>query len=143
MSIDAKCELCGGAMPPGEEMFKYHGYSGPCPQPVGPNEQAWRDLQADGGLPEARTPVADVLAWMNEAQQDPTRYIRPESGVVRLKFTLPELGMIRRALELQTSLPENGEWVFVHETGEWRCHCGYGSTSWDRFVAHFQAPPRI
>lgn len=28
----ALCELCGEAMPPGEEMFKYHGYSGPCPK---------------------------------------------------------------------------------------------------------------
>jgi hypothetical protein len=25
------CELCGQPMPEGEEMFKYHGYSGPCP----------------------------------------------------------------------------------------------------------------
>lgn len=28
-----KCELCGEPMPAGEEMFKYHGYSGPCPKP--------------------------------------------------------------------------------------------------------------
>ena len=26
------CGLCGQPMPPGEEVFKYHGYSGPCPQ---------------------------------------------------------------------------------------------------------------
>jgi len=29
----AKCELCGEPMPPGEQMFKFHGYSGPCPKP--------------------------------------------------------------------------------------------------------------
>lgn len=28
----AKCELCGEPMPPGEQMFKFHGYSGPCPR---------------------------------------------------------------------------------------------------------------
>jgi hypothetical protein len=28
------CELCGEPMPPGEEMFKFHGYSGPCPKPI-------------------------------------------------------------------------------------------------------------
>ena len=28
-----KCSLCGEPMPPGEEMFLYHGYSGPCPVP--------------------------------------------------------------------------------------------------------------
>ena len=26
------CELCGEPMPPGETMFKFHGYSGPCPK---------------------------------------------------------------------------------------------------------------
>lgn len=29
----ATCQLCGEPMPPGEEMFKFHGYSGPCPKP--------------------------------------------------------------------------------------------------------------
>lgn len=27
------CELCGEPMPPGEEMFKIHGFSGNCPKP--------------------------------------------------------------------------------------------------------------
>jgi hypothetical protein len=27
------CGLCGEPMPPGEQMFKYHGFSGPCPKP--------------------------------------------------------------------------------------------------------------
>lgn len=27
------CGVCGEPMPAGEEMFKYHGYSGPCPKP--------------------------------------------------------------------------------------------------------------
>ena len=31
--MDEKCELCGEPMPKGEEMFKFHGYSGPCPKP--------------------------------------------------------------------------------------------------------------
>jgi hypothetical protein len=28
----ATCELCGQLMPDGEEMFRYHGHSGPCPK---------------------------------------------------------------------------------------------------------------
>lgn len=28
-----KCSVCGAPMPKGEEMFKFHGYSGPCPLP--------------------------------------------------------------------------------------------------------------
>lgn len=30
----ATCDLCGEPMPAGEEMFKFHGYSGSCPQPA-------------------------------------------------------------------------------------------------------------
>ena len=33
MNEQPKCELCGEPMPPGEEMFKFHGYSGSCPKP--------------------------------------------------------------------------------------------------------------
>lgn len=29
----ARCEICGEPMPPGEHMFKFHGYSGNCPKP--------------------------------------------------------------------------------------------------------------
>ena len=31
--MPTKCQLCGEPMPAGEEMFKFHGYSGPCPKP--------------------------------------------------------------------------------------------------------------
>lgn len=33
MDTIARCSLCGEPMPAGEGMFKYHGYSGPCPKP--------------------------------------------------------------------------------------------------------------
>lgn len=33
MNEQPKCSLCWNPMPKGEEMFKYHGYSGPCPGP--------------------------------------------------------------------------------------------------------------
>jgi len=29
---DPVCDLCGGRMPKGEEMFRYHGHSGSCPK---------------------------------------------------------------------------------------------------------------
>ena len=34
----SNCELCGEPMPAGEEMFQYHGYSGPCPKSPLPTE---------------------------------------------------------------------------------------------------------
>lgn len=27
------CEICGEPMPEGEQSFRYHGFSGPCPKP--------------------------------------------------------------------------------------------------------------
>lgn len=33
MTDVARCRICGEPMPPGEEMFKFHGYSGDCPKP--------------------------------------------------------------------------------------------------------------
>lgn len=32
------CSVCGEPMPPGEEMFNYHGFSGPCPKPPLPQK---------------------------------------------------------------------------------------------------------
>lgn len=46
------CEICGHLMPEGEEMFKFHGYSGPCPgpkltpAPTGERAEALRLLNA-------------------------------------------------------------------------------------------------
>ncbi len=33
MTEPTKCTICGEPMPEGEQMFKFHGYSGPCPKP--------------------------------------------------------------------------------------------------------------
>jgi hypothetical protein len=38
MSEQARCALCGEPMPPGEEMFNFHGYSGNCPKPAHPTD---------------------------------------------------------------------------------------------------------
>lgn len=33
------CTVCGDPMPEGEQMFNYHGYSGPCPKPPLPRKK--------------------------------------------------------------------------------------------------------
>lgn len=44
----SKCEICGEPMPPGEQMFKFHGYSAPCPKPPLPiSRPAWIDAAAE------------------------------------------------------------------------------------------------
>lgn len=35
----SNCTRCGEPMPMGEEMFKFHGYSGPCPAPPLPSQE--------------------------------------------------------------------------------------------------------
>lgn len=40
MTEVAKCAICGEPMPQGEEMFKYHGYSGDCQKPPLPKQPA-------------------------------------------------------------------------------------------------------
>ena len=56
-----KCELCGESMPEGEEMFKYHGHSGPCPKPPLPKtktgvqviaDERKRQIESEGWTPE-------------------------------------------------------------------------------------------
>lgn len=57
------CALCGEPMPDGEEMFKFHGYSGPCPKP--PTHAEWGDAVAavagSPGAPSAET-VDNLIA---------------------------------------------------------------------------------
>jgi hypothetical protein len=73
MSEQAKCALCGEPMPPGEEMFNYHGYSGPCPKPPLPRPTS--ELQV------AMKRIADleaVLRPLADAGRHLVEFARPE-----------------------------------------------------------------
>jgi hypothetical protein len=74
VSDEAKCSLCGEPMPKGEEMFYYHGYSGPCPKPpleprpTGPSDleraQSFvRKLLIDAQGPNTGSLEGDAEAW--------------------------------------------------------------------------------
>lgn len=41
----ALCKICGEPMPKGEEMFFYHGLSGPCPKPPLPEKPQISELE--------------------------------------------------------------------------------------------------
>jgi hypothetical protein len=70
----ARCTLCGEPMPKGEEMFQYHGYSGPCPKPPLPKPAA--PLTGDAaalhaitrGVAPHRSLSPDERALWDEAQ---------------------------------------------------------------------------
>ncbi len=68
------CELCGDPMPTGEEMFKYHGYSGPCPkpplvEPQAPEVEVWGIHHPQIGFrfsgPCVSTDIEDAITWAN------------------------------------------------------------------------------
>lgn len=66
---DGKCSLCGEAMPAGEEMFKFHGYSGPCPRDaasVEANYQRRAELGRKGGETSHETGGRTTAAPMLE-----------------------------------------------------------------------------
>ena len=82
-------------MPPGEEMFKFHGYSGPCPKPPPlpkPSEMSeqaafnvvWDDYAPDGigaRTNEPRQLFLDgwthAIAWRNSIKLDSNNQIEP------------------------------------------------------------------
>ena len=55
MSEQPLCEICGEPMPESEQMFKYHGASGPCPKPPLPRAPSdkemldWLQARAEDG----------------------------------------------------------------------------------------------
>lgn len=59
----AKCELCGERMPVGEESFKYHGFSGPCPVSI-----TSKSTEMENESDEGRTSNGD---WTAPAEVTP------------------------------------------------------------------------
>lgn len=57
MSEQPRCRLCGDPMPAGEEMFFYHGYSGPCPKPPLPRLAQKIGLVAGVAIDEWKLPI--------------------------------------------------------------------------------------
>lgn len=73
-----KCAICGEPMPEGEEMFAFHGYSGPCPAPPLPVMKAGAAALIDKAQ-EARASVSADLLYTSKAialSDDEERLIR-------------------------------------------------------------------
>lgn len=63
MTEQSRCTLCGEPMPAGEQMFKFHGYSGPCPKP--PLSQAEKN---GGTVGEVREAIETAQGLIKEAK---------------------------------------------------------------------------
>jgi hypothetical protein len=64
----AKCDLCGEPMPEGEEMFKYHGYSGNCPKPPLPKQPAKQKIQGLVWAVAAKSKRTVIILFDTEKQ---------------------------------------------------------------------------
>lgn len=83
------CEVCGDPMPEGESMFKFHGYSGPCPkpplvkEPTLPVTEMIRKWAEDRNLVRGATPAAQFQKLGEEfgelgralIENDPVKFI--------------------------------------------------------------------
>ena len=143
MAEQAKCELCGRPLPPGEEMFKFHGYSGPCPAETEPSPNNPRKPFALNVTKEWCEKMAqreeghDVSAGGVMAEQDvPTidnSRIATWDDIKRLGQTINELmaeneGLIQERDQLAQ---ENARL----KAATWECGCGHVNGSNPAFCA--------
>jgi hypothetical protein len=124
----ATCGLCGEPMPEGETVFKYHGYSGPCPKPPLPQPKTeavieyvhrtvdgefWIDIKANGELWAQLGPydTEGERRRIHDAEADTHSdkipdemfiwdYEGPEGGRNNIR-----VGDLRRARDVLSSLP--------------------------------------
>ena len=68
MTDIARCSLCGEPMPEGETMFKFHGYSGPCPKP--PLSYVQRYSQARTAAREAADEKLKIVRKAGEKERE-------------------------------------------------------------------------
>lgn len=75
----SNCKICGEPMPKGEEMFFYHGLSGPCPKPPLPKEKEteleyfkrrYLEMSQEVSRLEILIKIADELITNENAQED-------------------------------------------------------------------------
>lgn len=109
---DEKCLLCGEPMPPGEQMFNYHGYSGPCPKP--PLTATARVFHAKDGLCFARLESGDVRVSKRQSSASDAPLILDETipadvwaSVMASMSAAGEAATIDKAKELHKGPPPN------------------------------------
>lgn len=95
MGEQPKCSVCGEPMPPGEEMFKFHGHSGDCPKPPLPRpvKRYYLDNDDDGHwyvVPLEQRATFNEWLTKDEAETPPgvVAIGGPPSGVTFTDFTL-------------------------------------------------------
>ena len=85
MTDTHNCAICGEPMPAGEQMFKFHGYSGPCPKPPLPQPQTEAER-----MREAIAVAYGYLWHVNNEPGTPSQY-PPERAAYEARKALRDL----------------------------------------------------
>lgn len=118
----ALCELCGEPMPPGEQMFKFHGYSGDCPKP--PLE---RPISDDQKL------VADLSAiWLrlNPSISDPVAVTKASALIAEAATRITQLLAQVKELSDDFAVGENELATLKAENESLRAQNARSSAAW-------------
>jgi hypothetical protein len=75
--------MCGEPMPEGETMFKFHGFSGPCPAPPLPRPAA---INWQTSYERAIARIVALEAQLESAKRDAERYNWLKSNARRIDF---------------------------------------------------------
>lgn len=100
------CELCGEPMLESESMFKFHGYSGPCPKPpLNVSKAQVRRFDAESWVCVHCRPSSDVVQVTSniadeEAAEKYATAIKESGGFV---FRICKAGVLVAALQLIVS----------------------------------------
>ncbi len=70
----SNCEICGEPMPDGETMFKFHGYSVPCPKLPLPRVTQPRVTDDDNGNVSVTLNGKELRGW--SYKDDPERRVK-------------------------------------------------------------------
>lgn len=85
MSETPRCAICGEPMPAGEEMFKYHGYSGNCPKPPLPRPQKKSYEELERELSAANAEVVQLRGENKQLKSDAGKWIVDQAYVTGLE----------------------------------------------------------
>lgn len=132
------CSVCGEPMPAGEEMFKFHGYSGPCPKPpLNPSDAVeppvsggrFRELwKMHGGSFNRRGHAwieTDLLPGLLHKITDAVWRFKQEDSAATITTLQSLLALAEAERDAFTKRREDLlEWIKRSIGTAWECQCG-------------------
>ena len=114
------CTICGEPMPPGEEMFKFHGYSGDCPKPPLPKPDMTTPHVSDEMLERASKEYDKALQQQSEEIEAGNRNGFDSQTAIRAALTAALTAMPGQGWRPIETAPKDGKLLLLCATpGRW------------------------